>query len=258
MRGQLNGVQDRETLIALAQVYEKGQTLCDMGKALDVAEKLSQNKDDKETVYLHARRHVRAQKKYSEAEADFRRVLEINPTNAEALNYLGYMLADRGVRLDEATRSHQEGGRPGTQQRRVPRQPGLGLFPPGQIERGPGPAGAGAAEYRRGSHRPRPPGRRVLSSWARPGSHRPMAGILKGSTTAPDDADPEEVAKVTANWTTPASRWPRRRSRRLVRQPGNLRAACPPARRPAAHRYRRGSLRHCIETKVFSLYPNFG
>ena len=32
----------------------------------------------------------------------FRKVLSTDPRNAMALNYLGYMLADRGVRLDEA------------------------------------------------------------------------------------------------------------------------------------------------------------
>jgi Tfp pilus assembly protein PilF len=42
------------------------------------------------------------QKKFEASEAEFRKVLKINPDNAEALNYLGYMLADRAVRLDEA------------------------------------------------------------------------------------------------------------------------------------------------------------
>jgi tetratricopeptide (TPR) repeat protein len=37
-----------------------------------------------------------------EAEREFRRLIERDPMNATALNYLGYMLADRGVRLDEA------------------------------------------------------------------------------------------------------------------------------------------------------------
>lgn len=36
------------------------------------------------------------------AEAGFRRILESNPEHAPVLNYLGYMLADRGVRLEEA------------------------------------------------------------------------------------------------------------------------------------------------------------
>src|SRR3982750_4241164 len=41
-------------------------------------------------------------KKFDFSEAEFRKVLHINPENAGAMNYLGYMLADRSVRLDEA------------------------------------------------------------------------------------------------------------------------------------------------------------
>jgi Flp pilus assembly protein TadD len=41
-------------------------------------------------------------KNFPAAEAEFRKVLAINPDNDAALNYLGYMLADRNVRLDEA------------------------------------------------------------------------------------------------------------------------------------------------------------
>jgi tetratricopeptide (TPR) repeat protein len=42
------------------------------------------------------------QKRYAESEAAFRKVLEHDPENAPALNYLGYMLAERGERLDES------------------------------------------------------------------------------------------------------------------------------------------------------------
>jgi tetratricopeptide (TPR) repeat protein len=42
------------------------------------------------------------QKKYADAEAAFRRVIAREPEHAAALNYLGYMLADRGERLDES------------------------------------------------------------------------------------------------------------------------------------------------------------
>ena len=41
-------------------------------------------------------------KQYDEAEAQFRKVLSINPDNFEALNYLGYMLADQNRKIDEA------------------------------------------------------------------------------------------------------------------------------------------------------------
>jgi tetratricopeptide (TPR) repeat protein len=42
------------------------------------------------------------EKKYDQAEKMFRQVLETDPSNASALNYLGYMLADQNVRLQEA------------------------------------------------------------------------------------------------------------------------------------------------------------
>jgi tetratricopeptide (TPR) repeat protein len=42
------------------------------------------------------------QKKFADAEAAFRQVLAREPENAPALNYLGYMLAERGERLDES------------------------------------------------------------------------------------------------------------------------------------------------------------
>jgi tetratricopeptide (TPR) repeat protein len=42
------------------------------------------------------------QKKFADAETAFRQVLEREPENAAALNYLGYMLAERGERLDES------------------------------------------------------------------------------------------------------------------------------------------------------------
>ena len=42
------------------------------------------------------------QKQFADAERKFREVLAKDPLHAPALNYLGYMLAERGERLDEA------------------------------------------------------------------------------------------------------------------------------------------------------------
>jgi len=42
------------------------------------------------------------EKQWASAEADFKRVLEIEPDNADALNYLGYTWVDRGENLTEA------------------------------------------------------------------------------------------------------------------------------------------------------------
>ncbi|MEM7211287.1 MAG: tetratricopeptide repeat protein [Pseudomonadota bacterium] len=43
-------------------------------------------------------------KKWDQAEADFRKALELNPDQPEVLNYLGYSLVEFGQKLDEAER----------------------------------------------------------------------------------------------------------------------------------------------------------
>ena len=102
LRAMLDGDKDRETQLAIAQVYEKGKRYAEMGKALDAAETLSDTKQDKETVMFMRGAMFERMKLYDDAEAEFRKVLDADPENAGALNYLGYMLADRNVRLDEA------------------------------------------------------------------------------------------------------------------------------------------------------------
>jgi tetratricopeptide (TPR) repeat protein len=73
-----------------------------MAKALDEAEKLAKSKDEKENILFMRGAMYERMKKYDEAEETFRKVLEMNPENSSAMNYLGYMLADRSVRLQEA------------------------------------------------------------------------------------------------------------------------------------------------------------
>jgi tetratricopeptide (TPR) repeat protein len=98
-RKLLDGKNDRETYISLAQIYEKMKNYGEMAKSIDAADKLSQAKEDKETIAFMRGAMYEKQKNYDKAEAEFRKVLEVNPASASALNYLGYMLADRGVRL---------------------------------------------------------------------------------------------------------------------------------------------------------------
>ena len=98
----LDGKNDRETYVAIAEVYEKGKNFDEMAKALDAAEKLSQTKEDKVSVLFLRGAMYERQKKYDLAEKTFRQVIDLDPTSAEAMNYLGYMLADQNVRLQEA------------------------------------------------------------------------------------------------------------------------------------------------------------
>jgi tetratricopeptide (TPR) repeat protein len=94
--------KDREAWLTLAQVYERTKNFSEMGKALDEAEKLSGDKEEKEGVYFMRGAMYEKMKKHDLAEAEFRKVLASNPNNSSASNYLGYMLADRNVRLAEA------------------------------------------------------------------------------------------------------------------------------------------------------------
>lgn len=58
-------------------------------------------KDDTQPLYFRAISYER-EKQWDKAEADFKRILEIEPDNADALNYLGYTWVDRGEHLTEA------------------------------------------------------------------------------------------------------------------------------------------------------------
>lgn len=58
-------------------------------------------KDNTQPLYFRGICHER-EKQWANAEADFKRVLAIEPDNADALNYLGYTWVDRGENLTEA------------------------------------------------------------------------------------------------------------------------------------------------------------
>jgi len=58
-------------------------------------------KQDTQPLYFRAIAYERT-KQWDKAEVDFKRVLEIDPDNADALNYLGYTWVDRGENLTEA------------------------------------------------------------------------------------------------------------------------------------------------------------
>ena len=103
LQKQLNGkAEDRVTYLTLAQAYIRLRRWSDANAALDKAEVFSQKPDDK--VYLYFLRGTINDKenKKDEAEVWLRKVLEIDANNAQTLNYLAYMYAERGVKLQEA------------------------------------------------------------------------------------------------------------------------------------------------------------
>ncbi len=103
VRSMLKGTpEDREVYITLAQMNTRLKRWDDADAALNKAEELSTKPEDKEYVQFLRGSTYERQKKFDQAEDQFRKVLASDPQNAMTLNYLGYMLADRGVKLDEA------------------------------------------------------------------------------------------------------------------------------------------------------------
>jgi tetratricopeptide (TPR) repeat protein len=90
---------DPAAYISLAQAYSEAERGAQAVKVLQDAQGKFP-KDDNIAFELGA--VFDKQKKFAEAESAFRQVLSRDPDNAIALNYLGYMLAERGERLDES------------------------------------------------------------------------------------------------------------------------------------------------------------
>lgn len=103
LRGLLQGNDsDQEIYIDIAQVQERGRKYAEAEQSAQKAEQMAHGDSGKETAWFLLGSIYERQKRFDQAEQQFRRVLEVNPDNAPVLNYYGYMLADRGIRLDEA------------------------------------------------------------------------------------------------------------------------------------------------------------
>jgi len=103
LSGFLSGNEsDQEIYLDLAQVQERGKHYPEAEEFAGKAEQMAHEKSEKETIWFLLGAIYERQKKFDQAEQEFRKVLDLNPANAGALNYYGYMLADRGIRLDEA------------------------------------------------------------------------------------------------------------------------------------------------------------
>ncbi len=93
---------DREVYVALAQMYSRVKDWPDAEQNIAKAIELSSKPEDKDYAIFVQGSIYERQKKYDLAEEAFRKVLADDPKNAMTLNYLGYMLADRDTRVEEA------------------------------------------------------------------------------------------------------------------------------------------------------------
>lgn len=104
LAGLLQGnSNDQEIYLDLAEVQERGRKYAEAEQSAQKAEQMARDPQEKAGVWFLLGAIYERQKKFDLAEQEFRKVLDADPNNAPVLNYYGYMLADRGIRLDEAT-----------------------------------------------------------------------------------------------------------------------------------------------------------
>lgn len=100
------GPEDRDAYIRLGIIFTRAKRWSDAEEALSKADQLSTKTDDKAYVYFLRGDLYQRQKNFDQAESEFKKVLASTPPTdpqaAATLNYLGYMNADRGVKLDES------------------------------------------------------------------------------------------------------------------------------------------------------------
>jgi tetratricopeptide (TPR) repeat protein len=107
MKSMLKGKpEDREVYLRLGIVYTRVKLWSDAQEAFTKAEQLTAKNEDKAYIWFLWGDLYQRQKMFDQAEEQFRKVLAVtspsDPQSAATLNYLGYMNADRGVKLDES------------------------------------------------------------------------------------------------------------------------------------------------------------
>jgi tetratricopeptide (TPR) repeat protein len=100
---QLKGKSDdRDTIYTIAVIDFQLRRTADALANLDKAQALATGPEQQFPLYLLRATVLDHDKQYDAAEAQYKKALAIDPTDATVLNDYGYMLADRGIRLDEA------------------------------------------------------------------------------------------------------------------------------------------------------------
>ncbi|MGD0730945.1 MAG: tetratricopeptide repeat protein [Terracidiphilus sp.] len=93
---------DRSVWLAMGQMDIRLRRWKDADDAFNKAGALTTKKEDRTYLVFLRGELAERQKHYDVAEQFFRQVLDLDPNSAMTLNYLGYMLADKGTRLPEA------------------------------------------------------------------------------------------------------------------------------------------------------------
>lgn len=102
------GPTDTEVYLTMTEVYLQAKRYPEAEEVTNKALALNSKPEDQEMARYMLGSIYERQKKFDQAEEQFKKVLAADPLNAQACNYLGYMLADRGVRLEESVKYIQK------------------------------------------------------------------------------------------------------------------------------------------------------
>ncbi|MGA3033630.1 MAG: tetratricopeptide repeat protein [Terracidiphilus sp.] len=104
-KGLLEGAspeEQRGVWLAMGQIDVRLRRWKDAEDAFAKAEPLTTKKEDRTYLFFLRGELAERQKHLEEAEQYFRQALDLDPANAMTLNYMGYMWADKGIKLPEA------------------------------------------------------------------------------------------------------------------------------------------------------------
>ena len=91
--------EDLDVLSMMANIYQRARKF---NEAQSVLNKAMQRFPQESHIFFLQGALYEKENKFSDAEGAFRKALEINKDDPAVLNYLGFILADRGLKLDEA------------------------------------------------------------------------------------------------------------------------------------------------------------
>lgn len=109
LQALVNGTPaDLDVDLSIAQIYSQARRFPEAESAANRGLAIATRPEDHNRAVFMLGAIYERQKKFDLAEESFRKILNADPLNAPAANYLGYMLADRGVRLDESVKYIQK------------------------------------------------------------------------------------------------------------------------------------------------------
>jgi tetratricopeptide (TPR) repeat protein len=94
--------QNIDLYVFLSRIHLQDKRYDDAKEVLRQAEDRGLGGKESEKLKYQLAEIYEKQQDYNRAESTLKEILKTNPNNAAVLNFIGYMLADRGIRLEEA------------------------------------------------------------------------------------------------------------------------------------------------------------